>query len=313
MAKKLLLIVISTLLGLGALASPAQATSTKLGTITVDQAKLANNEIDWDAWINSGPSGVDSAGSARTMSAFICASASSSLSDCVTGDVSSKFDQQANFIRKIDEDELMTMSSVLQATASTFYKGMSTRALTVVPQGIQITNLNSQLTNLTWTQNSYLNSNSDTSDLASTAYKVYVLVWVSTAQSGTYYSTDALCIHFGSSSCTDSNSNAPSGGGTDSGGTDRATANTDSSSATTTTCSVVKGKKIKKTCLVTASGSVVAAKSKVTLKVAKADRKVCKVKGTKVKGLKAGTCTVSVKVKPKKGKATTKTTVLTVT
>ena len=87
---------------------------------------------------------------------------------------------------------------------------------------------------------------------------------------------------------------------------------TSSTVAPVVTCKIAKGKKLAKTCLITASGSVVPKKAKVSLKVAKANQEICKVQGTKIKALKPGTCTVSVKVKPKKGKTITKTTVVTV-
>jgi hypothetical protein len=47
--------------------------------------------------------------------------------------------------------------------------------------------------------------------------------------------------------------------------------------------------------------------SKLTLKVKTSSRKVCRVSGSKVMALKSGTCRVTVTVKPKSGKATTKT------
>ena len=50
--------------------------------------------------------------------------------------------------------------------------------------------------------------------------------------------------------------------------------------------------------------------SKVTLKVVSGFAKFCKVSGTTLKGIKAGTCKVTVTVTPKKGRATTKTVTL---
>jgi len=47
--------------------------------------------------------------------------------------------------------------------------------------------------------------------------------------------------------------------------------------------------------------------SKVSLKVVSAYAKYCKVSGTTLKGLKAGSCKVTVTVTPKKGKAVSKT------
>lgn len=53
--------------------------------------------------------------------------------------------------------------------------------------------------------------------------------------------------------------------------------------------------------------------SKVSLKVVASSAKFCKVSGTTLKGLKAGTCKVTVTVTPKKGRATSKTLTLKVT
>jgi YVTN family beta-propeller protein len=53
--------------------------------------------------------------------------------------------------------------------------------------------------------------------------------------------------------------------------------------------------------------------SKVTLKVVSGYSKFCKVSGTSLKGLKAGTCKVAVTVKPKKGASKSKTVSLKVT
>ena len=53
--------------------------------------------------------------------------------------------------------------------------------------------------------------------------------------------------------------------------------------------------------------------SKVSLKVVSSYAKYCKVSGTTLRGVKAGTCKVTVTVTPKKGKATSKTVTLTVT
>ena len=54
----------------------------------------------------------------------------------------------------------------------------------------------------------------------------------------------------------------------------------------------------------------VASTSKISLKVASGYAKFCKVSGTKLKGLKVGSCKVKVTVTPKKGKATSKTVAL---
>ena len=53
--------------------------------------------------------------------------------------------------------------------------------------------------------------------------------------------------------------------------------------------------------------------SKVSLKVVASSAKYCKASGTTLKGLKAGSCKVTVTVTPKKGKATSKTVTLKVT
>jgi alpha-tubulin suppressor-like RCC1 family protein len=53
--------------------------------------------------------------------------------------------------------------------------------------------------------------------------------------------------------------------------------------------------------------------SKVSLKVAASSTKLCRVSGTSLKGLKVGSCKVAVTVKPKKGKAVSKTITLKVT
>ena len=57
----------------------------------------------------------------------------------------------------------------------------------------------------------------------------------------------------------------------------------------------------------------VPANSKVSMKVVASYAKSCKVSGTTLKGLKAGTCKVTVTVTPKKGRATSKTVTLKVT
>jgi hypothetical protein len=53
--------------------------------------------------------------------------------------------------------------------------------------------------------------------------------------------------------------------------------------------------------------------SKVSLKVVASYAKYCKVTGATLKGLKAGSCKITVTVTPKKGKATSKTVTLKVT
>ncbi|MFM8794436.1 MAG: cadherin-like beta sandwich domain-containing protein, partial [Acidimicrobiales bacterium] len=61
------------------------------------------------------------------------------------------------------------------------------------------------------------------------------------------------------------------------------------------------------------AGLTVASGSRVTLKVAASSAKNCKATVTSVKGLKKGSCRVTVTVTPKKGKATSRTVTLTVT
>lgn len=75
---------------------------------------------------------------------------------------------------------------------------------------------------------------------------------------------------------------------------------------------LAKGKKIKIKTLATQIEMSIPAKSKVSAKVAKSSKKICKVSGTSIKALKVGSCVVTVKVKPKKGSATTKATTITV-
>jgi YVTN family beta-propeller protein len=58
---------------------------------------------------------------------------------------------------------------------------------------------------------------------------------------------------------------------------------------------------------------IISSTSKVSLKVVSAYAKYCKVSGTTLKGLKAGSCKVTVTVTPKKGRATSKTVTLKVT
>ena len=65
--------------------------------------------------------------------------------------------------------------------------------------------------------------------------------------------------------------------------------------------------------LATFAKLVVPPSSKISLKVASSYAKYCKVSGTTLKGLKAGTCKVTVTVTPKKGRATSKTVTLKVT
>jgi hypothetical protein len=76
------------------------------------------------------------------------------------------------------------------------------------------------------------------------------------------------------------------------------------------TPTVAKGKKLTGKSLATQIGISIPKKAKVTLKVAKASKKFCKVSGTSIKALKRGSCVVTVKVNPKKGKTTTKSTTI---
>ena len=61
------------------------------------------------------------------------------------------------------------------------------------------------------------------------------------------------------------------------------------------------------------AGITVASGSRVSVKVAASSAKYCKVSGTSVKGVKAGSCRVTVTVTPKSGKAVSKTVTLKVT
>jgi hypothetical protein len=72
------------------------------------------------------------------------------------------------------------------------------------------------------------------------------------------------------------------------------------------------GKKMKIKTLATEIEMSIPAKSKLSAKVAKSSKKFCKVSGTSIKALKTGSCVVTVKVKPKKGSATTKATTITI-
>ena len=60
-------------------------------------------------------------------------------------------------------------------------------------------------------------------------------------------------------------------------------------------------------------GLSVLSTSKVSLKVLSSSTKYCKVSGTTLKGLKTGSCKVTVTVTPKKGRATSRTVTLKVT
>jgi hypothetical protein len=94
-----------------------------------------------------------------------------------------------------------------------------------------------------------------------------------------------------------------------------------SGSATTTTASTSTSTSPKVTMSKVASAKSIAAfaklkvlsTSKVKLKIVASSAKFCRVFGTTLKGLKAGSCKVTVTVTPKKGRATSKTVTLKVT
>lgn len=73
--------------------------------------------------------------------------------------------------------------------------------------------------------------------------------------------------------------------------------------STPSNCTVKKGKTISKTCLATNAQISLASSSKVVITVASSSSKICKVSGSSVKTLKTGTCSTTMKVTPKKGKA----------
>ncbi len=68
-------------------------------------------------------------------------------------------------------------------------------------------------------------------------------------------------------------------------------------------CVVPKGKSATTACMLASIAKVLPAKAKVKIKMSKSFKKNCKVNKTRVKALKAGTCTVTITVKPKKGKS----------
>ena len=70
-------------------------------------------------------------------------------------------------------------------------------------------------------------------------------------------------------------------------------------------CSVKKGKTISKACLAKNAKIILPSSSKISITVLASSRKICKVSGSSVKTLKAGTCSTTMKVTPKKGKAKT--------
>ena len=86
--------------------------------------------------------------------------------------------------------------------------------------------------------------------------------------------------------------------------------------ANTSTTSLIRvkmSKAIAVKSIATFSGLSAPSTSKVSLKVLSSSTKYCKVSGTTLKGLKIGSCKVTVTVTPKKGKATSKTITLVVT
>jgi Cadherin-like beta sandwich domain len=84
--------------------------------------------------------------------------------------------------------------------------------------------------------------------------------------------------------------------------------------ATSTVSNVVKhGATASKTTLLKLAKATVPSGGKYSLKIASTYAKVCKVSGTGVKTLKAGTCKVSITITPKAGRASTKTVTLKVT
>ena len=96
------------------------------------------------------------------------------------------------------------------------------------------------------------------------------------------------------------------------GGSTSGSGSSPSTSGTTAPTAKV-GKSTTGSSLAKSAKMTVAAGAKVSVKVAAASSKFCKVSGTSVKALKAGSCKVTVTVTPKKGKATSKTVTLKVT
>ena len=70
-----------------------------------------------------------------------------------------------------------------------------------------------------------------------------------------------------------------------------------------TLCSVKKGKSITRACLAKNAKITISSSSKVKIKVATSSTKLCKLSGPSIKSLKAGTCSATMTVTPKKGKA----------
>ncbi len=101
-----------------------------------------------------------------------------------------------------------------------------------------------------------------------------------------------------------------SGGGTTGGG---ATGGTPGSVAIAKTPGVARGKTTLLSSLAKTAGLKVPAGSKVVAKVAAASKSVCRVAGTRLVGTAPGKCAVTIKVTPKKGKATSKVVAVNIT
>lgn len=69
-------------------------------------------------------------------------------------------------------------------------------------------------------------------------------------------------------------------------------------------CVVAKGKSATSACMLASVAQTLPPKAKVSIKMNRSFKKTCKVSGSKVKALRAGSCTVTLTVKPKKGKST---------
>lgn len=72
-------------------------------------------------------------------------------------------------------------------------------------------------------------------------------------------------------------------------------------------CNIKRTKKATATCIATAASKTIPTKAKVSITVKTSDRKFCLVKGGQVLGQKKGICRVTLKITPKRGKATTYT------
>ena len=108
---------------------------------------------------------------------------------------------------------------------------------------------------------------------------------------------------------------ATSGGGSSGGGTTGggATGGTPGSVAIAKTPGVARGKTTLLSSLAKTAGLKVPAGSKVVAKVAAASKSVCRVAGTRLVGTAPGKCAVTIKVTPKKGKATSKVVAVNIT